>query len=327
MRVLVTGGAGYIGAHTCLRLRERGDDVVVVDDLATGSADRLDGVPVFPLDLASDGAPGVVADVLRTYDVDAVVHFAARKQVPESVARPAWYYQQNVGGLANLLMAMEQAEVDRLIFSSSAAVYGAVDGAVDERATTEPISPYGTTKLVGERLIADAVRSDGLRAASLRYFNVGGAANPALGDTEVLNLIPITFDHLARGQAPVVFGDDYPTRDGSAVRDYVHVLDVADAHLAVLDALDGAPSHTAYNVGTGQGTTVLEMVDRIREVAGSSLAPQIAPRRAGDAAEVVAIVEKIAAHTGWKARFGLEDIVASAWEAWSGRPAPSAPSR
>ena len=322
MRVLVTGGAGYIGAHTCLRLRERGDDVVIVDDLVTGSATRVPGVPIVELDLTSDGAPEALATVMREHAIEAVIHFAARKQVAESVERPAWYYQQNVGGLAQLLIAMQAAGVDKLIFSSSAAVYGTADGPIHEYSALDPINPYGATKLVGEQLIAAAARADGLRAASLRYFNVGGAAVPELGDVEILNLIPITFDLLTRGERPTIFGVDYPTPDGSCVRDFVHVLDVADAHLAVLDALDDAPGHVAFNVGTGVGTSVREIVDRIIEVVGAEVSPEIAPRRPGDAAEVVAAVDRIEAATGWRARYSLADIVESAWAAWQIRGVP-----
>lgn len=316
MRLLVTGGAGYIGAHTCLRLRERGDEVTVVDDLVTGSRARLATEHVEQLDLASDEARSRLASLMRARKIEAVIHFAARKQVSESVQRPAWYHQQNVGGIVQLLLAMEDAGVERLVFSSSAAVYGAVDGAVDEATSTDPVNPYGQTKLVGERLISDVAAASGLRAASLRYFNVGGALRPELGDTEILNLIPITFDRLQRGLPPIIFGDDYPTPDGTCIRDYVHVADVADAHLAVLDTLPAEPGHVAYNVGTGQGTSVLSMVDRILTVAGSDLAPVVVERRAGDPASVVAAVDRIRRDTGWSARHGLDDIIESAWAAW-----------
>jgi UDP-glucose 4-epimerase len=311
---MVTGGAGYIGAHTSLLLAERGDHVVVVDDLATGSAARVPDLEVVRIDLAGAGAREAVAAVLRQHEIDAVVHFAARKQVGESVDKPAWYYQQNIGGLANLVLAMEDAGVGRLVFSSSAAVYGHTDGATDESHETSPVSPYGATKLAGEQLLAACAGAWGLNSASLRYFNVGGAGRPELGDTEALNLIPIVFDHLASGRRPPIFGDDYPTPDGTCVRDYVHVVDVAEAHLAVLDSLGSAAGHRAFNVGTGVGTSVLAMITRIIELTDSPLRPIVLARRPGDPASAVAVVDLIREQTGWSARFGIDEIVGSAWE-------------
>jgi len=313
MRVLVTGGTGYIGAHTVDLLTARGDDVLVADDVVTGSAARIPSVPLVQLDLAAESAVGVLAGAMREHRTEAVVHFAARKQVGESVERPAWYYQQNVGGLANVLLAMESASVAKLVFSSSAAVYGHASGRVDEGHSTRPISPYGATKLVGEQLVAAASAAWPLSAASLRYFNVGGAARPELGDVESLNLIPMVFDRIAAGEPPQIFGDDYATADGTCIRDYVHVGDVAEAHLAVLDGL-GERGHAAYNLGTGRGTSVREMIAAISAVAGYDGAPEIRPRRAGDPDDVVAEVERIREATGWSARYSVEDIVASAWE-------------
>lgn len=312
MRIVVTGGSGYIGAHTALALADRGDHVVVVDDLVTGSAARISGLPVVRIDLAGDAAVGTLTEVLREHEIEAVIHFAARKQVGESMARPAWYYEQNVGGLAHLLLAMEEAGTSGLVFSSSAAVYGDVEGAVGEAHPARPVSPYGATKLAGEQLVAAACAAWPLRAASLRYFNVGGAGSPELGDTGAMNLVPMVMERVEAGLPPRIFGDDYATPDGTCVRDYVHVTDVAEAHLAVLDALE--PGHTVLNIGTGRGTSVREMVDAIAATTGLDLPAVVEPRRPGDPDSVVADVSALRAATGWSARLGLDDIVRSAWE-------------
>lgn len=311
---MVTGGAGYIGAHASLLLAERGDHVVILDDLVTGSAARVATIPLVQHDLAGGNARQVVAQTLQEHRIDSVIHFAARKQVAESIRLPAWYFQQNVGGLANLLLGMEDAGVSRLVFSSSAAVYGDANGVVSERHETRPVNPYGETKLVGEQLIAAASRAWGLRATSLRYFNVGGAGRPELGDTAALNLIPIVFERLAAGEPPVIFGDDYLTPDGTCVRDYVHVVDVAEAHLAVLDSLTKVAGHLTLNIGTGIGTSVREMTAALATVAGSDISPVVRDRRPGDPASVVAAVHDIQQRTGWAATRSLAEIVESAWK-------------
>jgi UDP-glucose 4-epimerase len=309
----VTGGSGYIGAHTARLLKARGDHVVVVDDVVTRNRARIPGIPLFEVNLAAD-CSAQLADIMRSHRIESVVHFAGQKQVAESLDKPAWYYAQNVGSVAQLLLAMEQSGVSQLVFSSSAAVYGDASGAIDEESPTLPINPYGATKLVGEQLIGATARAWPLRAASLRYFNVGGAGSPELGDTQALNLIPICFEQIAAGKPPLIFGDDYDTSDGTCVRDYVHVLDVAEAHLAVLDALPAEPGNTVLNIGTGVGTTVREMVDAILEAAGADLTATVLDRRAGDPAAVVGIVDSIRELTGWSARFTVTDIVESAWE-------------
>tara|TARA_R110002051_G_scaffold3560_16_gene19278 strand:+ start:14571 stop:15545 length:975 start_codon:yes stop_codon:yes gene_type:complete len=313
MRVLVTGGTGYIGAHTSRLLEARGDVVVIVDDLVTGTKDRVPTIPVVELDLATDCA-GELAEIMRSQKIDAVIHFAGQKQVLQSLRKPAWYYAQNVASVAQVLLAMESAGVNRLVFSSSAAVYGDASGVIDEKSPTDPINPYGATKLVGEQLISATARAWPLRAASLRYFNVGGAGSPELGDTQALNLIPICFEQIAAGKPPLIFGDDYDTLDGTCVRDYVHVSDVAEAHLAVLDALPVQPGNTVLNIGTGVGTTVRQMVDAILQVSHSDLVATVLDRRPGDPAAVVGVVDSIRELTGWSARYSVEDIVNSAWQ-------------
>jgi len=312
MRILVTGGTGYIGAHTARLLEARGDEVVVVDDEVTGNRERIPGIPVIRLSLSTD-CSAELAEIMQSHRIDAVIHFAGQKQVLESVAKPAFYYAQNVASVAQVLLAMELAGVDRLVFSSSAAVYGEASGAIDESSPTEPINPYGATKLVGEQLISATTHAWPLRAASLRYFNVGGAGVPELGDTQALNLIPLCFEQIAAGKPPVIFGDDYDTPDGTCIRDYVHVLDVAEAHLAVLDALPAEPGHTVLNVGTGVGTSVREMVEAILLATGSDLEVEVQGRRLGDPAAVVGVVNDIRALTGWTARFTVTDVVESAW--------------
>jgi len=317
MSVLVTGGAGYIGSHVVRLLQERGESVVVVDDMSNGVEERIGGATLVEVDLASDAATALLGAAIAAHDVSAVVHFAARKQVGESVAKPAHYWHQNVGGTANLLQAMEDGGVGKLVFSSSAATYGAPStDLVREDGPAQPINPYGETKLVGEWMTRDAARAWGLRAANLRYFNVAGAGWPDLGDTAVMNLIPIVFQALAEGRAPVVFGDDYPTPDGSAVRDYVHVHDLAAAHLAALDHLDGDDRpFDVFNVGTGVGASVLEVLAEVRSVTGVDVAPEVRERRAGDPPRLVADVSRIRDTLGWSATRGLHDIVSSAWEA------------
>jgi len=230
MTVLVTGGAGYIGSHVARLLLERGSKVVIADDLSTGLPNRVANLEHVQLDLAAYDALESIRSILRVHQVDSVIHLAARKKVGESVDRPEWYYLQNIGGLANLLEAMKAESVTRLVFSSSAATYGMPDvAACREDMVCQPINPYGETKLVGEWLARASAKAWGLRVVNLRYFNVAGAGWDDLADTAVANLIPIAFAALKAGKAPVVFGDDYPTADGSCVRDYVHVHDLADA--------------------------------------------------------------------------------------------------
>lgn len=316
--VLVTGGAGYIGAHVVRLLTAAGVRTAVLDDLSTGDATRVPDVPLYRLDLADPAGVEQLAQVLSDERIDAVMHFAAKKKVPESVAHPAMYYRQNVGGLAHLLEAMETASVGRLVFSSSAAVYGDVtDSPVSEDSVTLPVNPYGETKLAGEWLASSAARAWGVRTVSLRYFNVAGAGWPDLGDSTVANLATIVLDGIERDEAPVVFGADYGTLDGSCVRDFVHVLDLAEAHIAALAYLDrGERPYDAFNVGTGRGTSVFEMVRELQLAAGSHRRPRVLGRRAGDPAEVVASTDRIERVLGWRARYGLSDIAASAVAAW-----------
>jgi UDP-glucose 4-epimerase len=315
--VLVTGGAGYIGGHVVDALRTRGDRIVVVDDLSAGSKARIGDVPLERIDIAADDAAGRLTEAMRAHEVDAVIHLAARKQVAESVERPLWYYDQNVGGLVNVLEACADAGVERVVFSSTAAVYGQSEEPVTELTPTQPANPYGETKLTGEWMLHAQTEASGLRAISLRYFNVAGASRRELADTAESNVVPMVFARLEQGEAPLIFGDDYDTPDGTCIRDYVHVADVADAHLAALDALaaEQSPAYRVYNLGTGSGSSVRHLVDVMTRLAGSGIAPSIEPRRAGDPAIVVADPSLIAAELGWRARADLDEILSSAWQA------------
>ncbi len=316
MAVLVTGGAGYIGAHVVRLLVASGRQVVVIDDLSAGAADRVGDVPLVRLDLADPTTVPSVAATLREHQVDEVFHFAARKKVPESVERPTWYAQQNVGGLVNLLDAMHDVGVDRIVFSSTAAVYGSPHGPrVAETDPTVPVNPYGWTKLAGEWLVRDAATAWGLRGVALRYFNVAGAGWPDLGDLAVANLVTMVLERLSRGEPPMVFGTDYPTPDGTCVRDFVHVMDLAESHIAALDALDARP-WTVLNVGTGTGASVLEVVRGLQRVVGAPDDITWAGRRPGDPATVVADPSELDRSLGWRARRTLDDILADAWTAW-----------
>lgn len=317
MSILVTGGAGYIGSHVTRLLQQRGETVVVVDNLSSGITARIQDAKLLDLDLASSNAIELLKATFAQHDVTAVIHLAARKQVGESVAKPEWYYQQNVGGMANLLTAMRESQVMKLVFSSSAATYGMPDvESVREDIICQPINPYGETKLIGEWMATNAAKSWGLRASNLRYFNVAGTGWPELADTAVMNLVPIVFAAIKAGKAPTVFGSDYPTADGSCVRDYVHVLDLAEAHLSALDYLDRDDRpHSTFNVGTGTGSSVFEVLAEIKRVSGIDFAIDVAERRAGDPPALCANVDRIRETLGWSAKRGLTEIVESAWAA------------
>lgn len=309
---LVAGGAGYIGAHVVRSLQAAGAQPVVLDDLSTGDPLRVD-VPFVKGDIADTE---LVVDVLRRHKVAGVIQLAADKQVEQSMQQPLTYYRRNVVNLLQLLGAMHEVGVDKLVFSSSAAVYGMVDGDdVQESARTEPINPYGETKLIGEWLLQDQARATGLRYAALRYFNVAGAASPELADHGRTNLIPMVFDAIRREARPVIFGDDHPTPDGTCVRDYIHVSDLADAHVAAIDALARPGAELVLNVGCGRGYSVREVIDMVAEVSGQALDPVVGDRRPGDPASVVANTDLISATLPWRACRDLREMVRSAWEA------------
>jgi UDP-glucose 4-epimerase len=316
MTWLITGGAGYIGAHVVRAMTEAGERAVVYDDLSTGLADRVpDGVPLV-VGSTLDGER--VARALADHEVTGVVHLAAKKQVAESVSLPLHYYRENVEGLRVLLDAVTSAGVRSFVFSSSAAVYGMPDvDLVTEETPCAPMSPYGETKLAGEWLVRATGAAAGLSTACLRYFNVAGAARPDLADTGVFNLVPMIFEKLTENTPPRVFGDDYPTPDGTCVRDYIHVVDLAEAHVAAARALRSAPGRDlTLNIGRGEGVSVREMIDRVNALTGHDRPPVVTPRRPGDPARVVASADRAAAELGWKARHGVDDMITSAWAGW-----------
>ncbi|RPE43431.1 UDP-galactose 4-epimerase [Streptomyces sp. Ag109_O5-1] len=316
MTWLITGGAGYIGAHVVRAMTEAGERTVVYDDLSTGIAGRLpEDVPLVT-GSTLDGEK--VARALAEHEVTGVVHLAAKKQVGESVERPLHYYHENVEGLRVLLQAVTEAGVPSFVFSSSAAVYGMPDvELVTEETPCAPMSPYGETKLAGEWLVRATGRATGLSTASLRYFNVAGAASPELADVGVFNIVPMVFEKLTENAPPRIFGDDYPTPDGTTIRDYIHVVDLAEAHVAAARALQAEPGRElTLNIGRGEGVSVREMIDRINAVTGYDLPPAVAPRRPGDPARVVASADRITTELAWKAKHDIRDMITSAWEGW-----------
>ncbi|HEX4655288.1 MAG TPA: UDP-glucose 4-epimerase GalE [Mycobacteriales bacterium] len=318
---LVTGGAGYIGAHVVAALADKGEQAVVIDDLSTGEPGRATGSVFVEGSILDED---LVRRTLRDHDVLGIIHIAAKKQVGESVADPQLYYEQNVVGTLRLLNAAVAEKVPSFVFSSSAAVYGMPDvEIVTEEMAGRPMSPYGTSKLIGEWSSRDVAVATGLRVVSLRYFNVAGAARPELGDPGVFNLIPLAFQAIDAGQQPRIFGADYPTRDGTCVRDYVHVADIAEAHVAALrDLAEGggeSGSFRVFNVGRGEGSSVREVLDLVAEVTGHDLDPTVADRRPGDPARYVANVDRIRDELGWSASYDLQQMVSSAWEAWQHR--------
>ena len=315
MKLLVTGGAGYIGSHVVRIAEASGAEVTVVDDLSTGILKRV-SCRLENIQLANDEAVALLTQLMTETKFDAVIHLAAKKQVGQSVEQPESYYKDNIGGLANLLTAMRATNTLKLVFSSSAATYGMPDvETVNEEYPGNPINPYGQTKLVGEWLVR-AAGFWGLRSVNLRYFNVAGTGHKDLGDTAALNLIPIAIGQIKSGKSPIVFGNDYPTPDGSCIRDYVHVQDLAQAHLRAVDYLDQPErSFDTFNVGTGVGASVLEVLEELKTASGVDFEIEIGDRRQGDPPRLVADVSRIKNELGFVCEKGLAEIVQSAWDA------------
>ena len=315
MSILVTGGAGYIGSHVVRALSLAGLECVVVDDLSSGHrefvASEVELVDATILDTA------VVAKVLVEHEVEAVVHLAGFKYAGVSVQRPLHTYEQNVQGTVSLLQAMHEADVDKIVFSSSAAVYGTPDvDVVTESTPTTPESPYGESKLIGEWLLRDAARAFPMHHTSLRYFNVVGSAVPDLYDTSPHNLFPLVIEALREGRTPRINGNDYPTPDGTCVRDYIHVADLAEAHVvAAQKLLAGESLEPVYNLGSGDGVSVRQIMDAVAEASGIAFVPEMAERRTGDPARIVASGELAARDLDWRMRHTLIDMVRTAWDA------------
>jgi UDP-glucose 4-epimerase len=316
---LVTGGAGYIGAHVVESTLASGREVVVLDDLSSGIAARLSSkAHLFQASLQDEAG---INRIFEDVDITGVVHLAAKKRVGESVERPDYYWQENVIGLQNLLDAVKRHGVRNFVFSSSAAVYGQpnvpLGTLITEKTPCSPINPYGSTKLEGEVLSKAMAESEGMKVAALRYFNAAGAGRPELGDQYIFNLVPIVFDALDHGAQPNIYGNDYPTRDGSCIRDYVHVQDLAEAHIAAMSFVEKSdPGFTAINIGTGSGTSVYEVLEMIRDVTGIAIEPIVGQRREGDPPALVADVSLAKDMLGWQSSRDLHEIISSAWDAW-----------
>jgi UDP-glucose 4-epimerase len=311
-RVLVTGGAGYIGSHAVKALVQSGHGVVVIDNLSAGHRRAVaQDVPLVEADVHDST---VVRSVIREHRVDVVMHFAAWLDVGESVRRPAAYYHNNVVGTLALLDAMAEERVSRLVFSSTCAVYGEPQSVpINESNAERPLSPYGETKLAVERALGHFGRAYGLRSAILRYFNAAGAdPDGEIGEdhSPEIHLIPRAIEAASGGPPLQVFGDDYPTPDGTCVRDYVHVMDLAEAHVRAVDALSGSAESAIYNVGTGRGWSVREVIETVSRVAGRPVVWVPAPRRPGDPAALYASSAKLQRELGWEPRYpDLETIV------------------
>jgi UDP-glucose 4-epimerase len=315
MTWLVTGGAGYIGAHVVEAFLAEDLPVVVVDDLSSGHRAFVpEGVPLVEASILDRD---VLVRTMREHEVGGVVHVAGFKYAGVSVERPLHTYDQNVTGTLRVLEAMAETGVDRVVFSSSAATFGTPDeDVVTEQSPTRPESPYGESKLIGEWLLRDQERATGLRHTSLRYFNVVGSGSDRIYDSSPHNLFPLVLEALLEERTPRINGDDYPTPDGTCVRDYVHVADLAISHVAAARALaEDRDLERVYNLGSGTGLSVREIMDAFARVTGIDFEPEIHDRRPGDPARIVASGDLAARDLDWRMRHSVDDMVASAWSA------------
>ncbi|MBV9661456.1 MAG: UDP-glucose 4-epimerase GalE [Acidimicrobiales bacterium] len=316
MTIMVTGGAGYIGSHTVRQLRQRGDSVVVLDSLEFGNRDAIADTPLVVGDIADSH---LVTDTVLDHDVESIIHFAAYKAPGESFENPGRYFENNVAGTAALLETAHRNGVKHVVFSSTCAVYGTPDRTpVGEDAPIQPESPYGESKALVERILHWYDVCHGRRSVSLRYFNAAGAAmDGSVGEDwrVTLNLVPVAMKALlGAGPQLRIFGTDYPTPDGTAIRDYIHVDDLADAHLKALDYLSSGGATTAFNLGTGTGSSVREVLAAAERAAGQAVPALEAPRRPGDPVALWADNTRARELLGWNPRYGLDDIVTSAYQ-------------
>lgn len=315
--ILVAGGAGYIGSHMVALLVEKGYDVVVVDNLCTGHWQAVKGAKL----RVGDVRDAMFLDrVFSEFPIDGVINFAAFSLVPESVRDPLKYYGNNVTGSVSMLTAMKNHGVDKIVFSSTAATYGEPEKQpIEETDRTEPTNPYGATKLAIEGMLKWCEKAHGIKYAALRYFNAAGS-NPDAGIGEDHNpethLIPIVMQTaLGKREYIGIYGDDYPTPDGTCVRDYIHVRDLAEAHLLALLHLEKTGESGVFNLGSGRGYSNREIVETARRVTGREISARMEPRRPGDPSTLIASNEKAARVLGWRPTRGLEQIIADAW-AW-----------
>jgi len=322
MTVLVTGGAGYIGSHTVRALREKGSSVVVLDSMEFGHQSALLGAELVVGNIRDRA---LVTDLCRSHGVTQVVHFAAYKAVGESMEQPGRYWLNNVAGSVDLIEAVLAAGVTQLVFSSSCSVNGTpASNPVTEDAPIHPESVYAETKAMVERILGWYGTTHGLRAVSLRYFNAAGASTDgAIGEdwSRSQNLVPLVMKATLGKSAPVrIFGTDYPTADGTCIRDYIHIEDLADAHVRALDHLGTGGVTTALNVGTGVGSSVFDIIHATERISGHTVPYEVGPRRAGDPVETYADATKVHATLGWAATRTLDDIIESAWQWHSAHP-------
>jgi UDP-glucose-4-epimerase GalE len=320
--VLVTGGAGYIGCHTVRALRTLGRDVVVLDSLETGYDAAVLGAPLVVGDIAD---MALVGRIVAEHDIDSIIHFAGYKNAGESMDKPGKYFRNNVVGTARLLEAIEGTGVHHFVFSGSCSVYGTpAQLPVSESAPLQPESPYGQSKLMSEQMLRWYGERAGLHWMSLRYFNASGASADAVIGEDIavtLNLVPLVMKAALGLRPPVqVFGTDFPTPDGTAIRDYIHVEDLADAHVLALEHLEAGGESTAVNLGTGTGSSVKQVIETTEREIGRAVPAEYVGRRPGDPSAVWADNRLAAELLGWKPRFGLEEIVASAWRWHSTHP-------
>ena len=317
MKVLITGGAGYIGAHIAKCFLDAGHEVVSFDDLSNSDLKRVSYLGLnFVEGSVTDAS--ILESVMNS--VDLVIHCAGLKSVEESEKFPEKYHLVNYVGTQTLLNAMNNAGTRNLIFASTAAVYGnSVTSPISESSNPIPVSVYGKTKLEAEALISEYVNMGELKAISLRFFNTVGAIEPELGDSSRDNLFPKVFSSIERKLPPEIFGDDYPTPDGTCIRDYIHVQDIAEAHLLMSEYILETNNHEIFNLGTGTGYSVKEIIAGIEKISGVNLDPVVKSRRAGDLDVAYADVSKVSKLTGWKTKYNLDEMIESAWKAWGGR--------